>query len=466
MKIKDIQNTVVERDYSITIEEIKELYLKDNRPWIIGYSGGKDSTCVLQLIYRMILKLPEEKRNKKIHVLSSDVLVENPIVRKRHLIVCNKINQQIQKDKLPMVLEILTPELNDTFWVNLIGRGYPSPNKWFRWCTDRLKIKPMTKYIKEKVKENGEVIIVLGTRKSESSSRAHTLDKYSIKGTNLKKHTSVPGAFVYTPLEEWLESEVWEYLDKHESPWGISNSELKRLYGKDDTEIEFILDDTTKPSGTSRFGCWVCTVVDKDRALESFIEEGKDWLIPLLDFRNWLKEIRNDETKREKFRKVEKQKKLVADSLGKEYIPEERYGHKVLGPFTFETRKDILKRLLSLQTLMDEREITLITPEEIKAIETVWIYEGYQDSSVSDILEEKRNFEDYFLDYDQLTEELRTLSQKNNIPETLIQQLIHVEKDFSSLSRRVGIFEKLDKVIEEYVINEMSREISGANENK
>jgi DNA sulfur modification protein DndC len=414
----------------------------------------------------MLVELPEEKRNKKIHILSSDVLVENPIVRKRQLAVCNRINQQILKDKLPMALEILTPELNDTFWVNLIGRGYPSPNKWFRWCTDRLKIKPMTKYIKEKVKENGEVIIILGTRKSESSSRSHTLDKYTIKGTNLKKHNSVPGAFVYAPLEDWLEIEVWDYLDKNESPWGISNSELKRLYGKDDTEIEFILDDKAKPSGTSRFGCWVCTVVDKDRALESFIDEGKDWLIPLLEFRNWLKEIRNDETKREKFRKAEKQKKLVADSLGKEYIPEERYGHKVLGPFTFETRKEIFKKLLSLQTLMDERGISLITPEEIKAIETVWIYEGYQESSVSNIVEEKRNFDDYSLDYDEHTEELRTLSQKNSIQENLIQQLIHVEKDFSTLSRRVGIFEKLDKVIDEYVMNEMSREISEANENK
>jgi len=414
----------------------------------------------------MLLELPEEKRNKKIHILSSDVLVENPIVRKRQLEVCNKIKQQIEKDNLPMALEILTPELNDTFWVNLIGRGYPSPNKWFRWCTDRLKIKPMTKYIKEKVKQNGEVIIILGTRKSESSSRAQTLDRYTIKGTNLKKHNGVPGAFVYAPLEDWLEKDVWDYLDKNECPWGISNKELKRLYGKDDTEIEFILDDSTKPSGTSRFGCWVCTVVEKDRALESFIEEGMDWLIPLLDFRNELKDIRNDETKREKFRKVEKEKKLIADSLGKEYVPEERYGHKVLGPFTFETRKDLLKRLLELQCLMDEREITLITPEEIKAIETVWIYEGYEEGSLSEIIENERDSDNYSLEYDEYKEELKVISEKNNIPENLIQQLIHVEKDFSSLSRRVGIFDKLDKVIDEYVINEMSRVISEANENK
>jgi len=155
-------------DIHKTIREIQNLYLSDNRPWVIGLSGGKDSTCVTQMVYYMLKGLSPEKRNKEVHILSADTLVESPIIELRIKNICKKIEKQAKKDALPIKVKILRPELNDTFWVNLIGRGYPSPNRWFRWCTDRLKINPMTKYTIEQVKENGEVIILLGARKSES----------------------------------------------------------------------------------------------------------------------------------------------------------------------------------------------------------------------------------------------------------------------------------------------------------
>ncbi|HUS49058.1 MAG TPA: phosphoadenosine phosphosulfate reductase family protein, partial [Candidatus Paceibacterota bacterium] len=186
-------------DYNKIIKELKNLYLSDQRPWIIGFSGGKDSTCITQLIYYMIKNLPSDKRTKKIHVLSSDTLVESPFIQDRIKKSCSKIEAQSRKDRLPIKVEILRPKLNDTFWVNLIGRGYPSPNRWFRWCTERLKINPMTKYTVDQVKENGEVIILLGARKGESASRAQTLRKYAIKNFRLRRHLNIAGAFIYTP---------------------------------------------------------------------------------------------------------------------------------------------------------------------------------------------------------------------------------------------------------------------------
>ncbi len=60
--------------------EIQELYCIDQIPWVIGYSGGKDSTATLQLIWNAIAALPAEKRTKTIHVITTDTLVENPIV--------------------------------------------------------------------------------------------------------------------------------------------------------------------------------------------------------------------------------------------------------------------------------------------------------------------------------------------------------------------------------------------------
>ena len=437
---------------------LKNLYLNDDRPWIVGFSGGKDSTCVAQMVYYMLKDVSPEKRVKEVHILSSNTLVENPLIEVYRRKVCAKIEQAAKKDGLPIKVKILKPELNDTFWVNLIGRGYPSPNRWFRWCTDRLKIKPMTKYILEQVKENGEVIILLGIRKSESSVRAQTMDKYEIENSKLRKHAKIPGAYIYAPIEDWGENEVWNYLLKVPSPWGEDNRGLTRFYRKGDTEIQFIIDESAPPSGSSRFGCWVCTVVERDRALEGSIEEGETWLKPLLEFRNWLKKIRDDPRYRESIRKNDRKKKIIADTLGREFTPTEHRGHKVLGPFTFETRHEILRRLLKLQEIVADKGISLISPEEIKAIETIWIYEGDSISSVADVLETvpKKNGK-ILMSNEEWFKKIEEICNKNEIPVQLIEKLIIVENDFSSLSRRTGIYERLEKVIEEYVMSEYDR---------
>ena len=159
-------------------DELKQLYLSDTRPWIIGLSGGKDSSCVTQMVYSVLLEIPKKDRKKEIHIISADTLVESPLIEQRIKDLLSKIEKSVKKDNLPIKVKLLKPKLNDTFWVNLIGRGYPSPNRWFRWCTDRLKIRPATKYILEQVKRNGEVIIILGARKSESASRSQTMGKF------------------------------------------------------------------------------------------------------------------------------------------------------------------------------------------------------------------------------------------------------------------------------------------------
>ena len=58
-------------------EHIKELYLSDTIPWIVGYSGGKDSTAVLQLIWETLSELDKSQLHKEVHVLTNDTLVEN-----------------------------------------------------------------------------------------------------------------------------------------------------------------------------------------------------------------------------------------------------------------------------------------------------------------------------------------------------------------------------------------------------
>ncbi len=65
-------------NYESILSELQELYLADTIPWVIGFSGGKDSTTVLQMVFYALSALPKEKLSKEIHVLFNDTLVENP----------------------------------------------------------------------------------------------------------------------------------------------------------------------------------------------------------------------------------------------------------------------------------------------------------------------------------------------------------------------------------------------------
>ena len=70
--------------------EVQELYQSDQIPWVIGYSGGKDSTASLQIVWLALQELPKNKLHKKVHVISTDTMVENPIVASW---VSNSLNQ-------------------------------------------------------------------------------------------------------------------------------------------------------------------------------------------------------------------------------------------------------------------------------------------------------------------------------------------------------------------------------------
>ena len=144
-------------------EEIRRIYLNDSRPWVIGYSGGKDSSCVLQLLWYALKELPKEQFTKPVYVISSDTLVETPAVVNALTSSLRLIGESAQTQGLPIQVHKVIPEIKDTFWVNMIGRGIPAPYTNFRWCTDRMKIAPTGNFIKKKIAEYGEVMIVLGS---------------------------------------------------------------------------------------------------------------------------------------------------------------------------------------------------------------------------------------------------------------------------------------------------------------
>lgn len=168
MKVKkEIQDRI-----NFAIEKIKHQYLVDDGdiPWLIGYSGGKDSTCAAQLVYKSLLDLKNDGLilNRPVYIFSSDTMIENPLVKSIVEENLELINRKSSEMNLPIEAISLKPEVQRTFWVNVIGRGYPTPNTMFRWCTDRLKIEPANNFIHRCIDKNGEVIMVLGVREGES----------------------------------------------------------------------------------------------------------------------------------------------------------------------------------------------------------------------------------------------------------------------------------------------------------
>lgn len=246
------------------LEEIKYVYQSDKRPWVIGYSGGKDSTTVVELVYKMLQMLPKEERNKNVYIVSSDTLIENPLI-KIYLSKMNKLlGEAAKKDDLPIISTMVTPPADNSFWANVIGRGFPTPriNGTFRWCTDRLKINPSANYIRNVIKKEGEeVVVLLGVRKAESEARRRRIEGRELANRLMNRHETIQDAYVYNPIVELTTEDVWEVLlrlDGGKTPWGSNNNELVSLYaGADSGECPFAgihAGGQTQSCGNSRFG--------------------------------------------------------------------------------------------------------------------------------------------------------------------------------------------------------------------
>ena len=441
-----------EKLVSEAIADIEEVYFMNDLPWVIGYSGGKDSTCTTQIIIDTLIKLHKngKKLNKHVYIISSDTLVENPMIVGTIHNTIDAINNLSKNYNLPVSAHIIRPEYSNSFWANLIGRGYPCPNQTFRWCTDRMKINPANQFITNIVDEYGEAIMVLGVRDGESESRDRVLETHTIEGRKLMRHTTMANAYVFAPIRHFGIENVWNYLLNNKSPWGNDNSELFNMYKENADDCPLIIDNETKQHatcGNSRFGCWVCTVVTKDKSLTSFINKGEDWLKPLLEYRNWLYSIRDEEECRMRrrqdgsiyFSKVScsnngeivipakgHRKKIIIKKIDNKWIDSsgiewnvfdsltseedakkfivsknvnldngenprilikkinDEYAQLGPGPFTQKTREEMLRRLLKVQKIIGNR-YELIRSEELLEIRKLWFNCGVWNDSVSKI---------------------------------------------------------------------------------
>lgn len=460
------------RPLSDFISEIQRVYLADKRPWVIGYSGGKDSSAVTTLIYLALLGLSPDQREKPVFVVCSDTLVETPVVVDLISRTMKLIEKGAERDNLPITVQQVIPKVNETFWVNLLGKGYPAPTRQFRWCTERMKINPVSDFIRDKVSQYDEVIVVLGSRSAESSSRAQVIAKHKIDGTRLARHTTLSNAFIYTPIDTWSVDDVWKLLrgafryspndvEEWENPWGGNNRPLWTLYmdSSGQGECPMVIDESTPSCGNSRFGCWTCTVVTKDRAMESLVQNGEQWMTPLLEFRNMLANT-TDPAQKDKYRNYKRRTGKVSYQYAKEGEDISADRKHVPGPYWLSYRKMWLEQLLNLEKSLNAQghEIKLITEGELHAIRQEWLKDPNEPDWKDSLPEIYRRVNGHDLNW-LLDERVRfagadagllvDLANDHGIVPEMIMKLIELEISFEGMGRRQNVQKKIESILQQ-----------------
>ncbi|MDE0632208.1 MAG: DNA phosphorothioation system sulfurtransferase DndC [Caldilineaceae bacterium] len=360
-------------------QAIKKEYCKRHSdPWIVAYSGGKDSTLLLQLVWETLLSLAPEKRRREVHVIANDTLVESPIVIQHLKNSLQEIKLAAASEQLPISIGISQPYIDQTFWVNVIGRGYIPPTRNFRWCTDRMKIQPTNRLIEAILSQHKRAVLLVGTRRSESQTRRRNMDRHGVSASKLNPHSSIKNCRMFAPLADLEDNEVWVILMQRRPPWGNSHRQLITIYrNAGGGECPLVLTKEDAPScGTTspRFGCWTCTVVKKDRSMNGTIESGhaeQDKLEALLEFREELINLRENNENRSPVRR---------DGLTKRRDD----GTRVYGPFTLEVRKQIRDRLKALEARTGER---IISQPELEIIEDIWRHDRIQEDGRMSLIE-------------------------------------------------------------------------------
>lgn len=399
----------LKKSYEELFEEAKrdviKLYLdeSDERPWVVSWSGGKDSTTVLGIVVKAVESLPKENRTRKIYAIMSDTKMENPNLEVYMNDQVSLINKYCEKNSLPITAEKVQRPLEHSYYYLIIGRGYffPQNNGAGRWCTDRLKIKPQN----ERKKEINPSFNLMGVRLSESVKRKQSIRKFANDeglGLKINELTGFTNSYSFMPIVDFTIEDVWEYLKREGVSWGSTHS-VRKLYKEATGECGFTNPESTEVKASvsescgARFGCWTCPVILKDKSTEA-MSKVNDWMQPLADFRMYQLKItgafkpdKPDWVKR----KTRSKTLRLWEKIGAEIKTITKSGHKMdgkrmldkktgeprndQGTITVEARKLLLDKLLETQrkvNILRSNEglpkLILIEQEEIEMILDRW----------------------------------------------------------------------------------------------
>lgn len=341
---RNIRSTIADELAELNEKELKEVTQKsievfqsaaqDHSHWVLAFSGGKDSTLVAILVFELLLRKSIE--NVQVDIVYSDTLMELPPFGDNAYSLLDYINDESKKHGLPIRTHSVSAPITQRFWFLIIGKGYPPPHNHFRWCTDRLKILPSRRIMKELI--NDTSIVLTGVRMGESDNRDGRLkaalcsksDSECGQGAwyNGDSEMGIPGL---APIVHWRTCQVWDFLMVANRQWNWPLTSLTKMYGD---------------SPATRFGCWMCTLVREDKALIAVTSQN-EWkhLSALSDVRSTvLEEGRKEENR-------------IFQPNGN------------IGRTSLSFRGRLLEQVLKLQ---DELGTALIDRDEVRAIQAYW----------------------------------------------------------------------------------------------
>lgn len=423
--------------------EMEQQFMADNRPWVVAWSGGKDSSFVLHLVLAMLMKFKAMNiETKKVYVMSSDTGVEMPIIEAYHFNKISSVKDFVEREGLNVEVKLVKPEPEDSFLVCLLGKGYPSPNRQFRWCTDRLKIRPTETYLQSIIDKNQSIIMVLGVRIEESVARAESIEKRELNSRNLTVHEHMPNAYCYMPIKDLAVADLWSFLTTENPPYG-THEDMIALYdiGSGEADCNIIMNPNSESCGKTRFGCWVCTVVEKDSSMEGAIKNGNTWMQPFLDFRNKIFQYRYDHSKRR---------------------DKNRYGMDIPGAFLLTVREELLIDLLELEIALKDKIISILgkehilTNEQLLLINKSWKRDGDFSNKVLKIANKYgRNFE---IEESKMEKELVDICEEIDLDPLFFEELLNVGFKYSDSLRRIGVSNEEMTLIDQYAQRGLHKE--------
>jgi DNA sulfur modification protein DndC len=298
---------------------------------------------------------------------------------------------------------------------------------------------------------------VLGTRKAESQARARVMEHYEEKRIRerLSPNGSQPNSYVYSPLEDWNNDDVWLFLMPVPNPWGYNNKDLLTMYqgASADGECPLVVDTSTPSCGDSRFGCWVCTLVEKDKSMHAMIQndEEKEWMLPLLELRNELDPPKTADADRplRDFRRMNGAVQLFHD-------------RPIPGPYKQHVREDWLRKVLRAEAHIrangpaEVRDMQLISLPELEEIRRIWVTDKHEiEDSLPRIYREETTLpypgariDDNAVFGPEEIALLRDLCKGDGLHFELMRELLSVEKGHKSMLRRAGLFNAIEQAFQ------------------
>lgn len=331
--------------------EVGSLY----KHWIMFYSGGKDSTAVVTLLAHLI-ETEQIPRPENFTVLYSDTGMEVPPLQISALETLKSL------EKRGIRTEVVRPELDDRFFVYMLGRGVPPPNNGrLRWCTRLLKVKPMDQLMLQlRQNEEDSLLGITGVREGESAARDQRISVACSKDGGecgqgrMHLRANEKGIATLAPILSWRVCHVWDWLTFFAPKFGFNTQIVAQIY-----DAENYGQDGEEPIG-ARTGCMECNLVHEDKMMTRLLAID-DWkyLEPITGLRPLYAELakasmrlRKDGTQRLK-------------DGGMPRNPNR------LGPLTMDARRYGLARVLEIQEQVNKKarqqgrpEINLINEEE------------------------------------------------------------------------------------------------------